>query len=241
MGIEKTKLMECKSIYWTDINDDIEKHIKLFYISWFQQTQPKERIIHHKIPAKPWEIVGADVYTLHNGNYLCIVDYQSKFPVFKKTEDIWANSLILICKIIFWEYHLPKKIISDSGVNFISDKFKTFCISHNIEQAFFSSYHHQSNGHVEACIKLIKHTQRGFNTKSDPHMAWLQIRLTPLGPGLPKLATLLFKHPIRGIMAAINRPLIGVNNNNEHYKALVKRQTKMIRTMILWEIMLLFQ
>ena len=28
MGIEKTKLLMCESVYWADINTDIEKHIK---------------------------------------------------------------------------------------------------------------------------------------------------------------------------------------------------------------------
>ena len=28
MGIEKTKLLACKSIYWVNINDYIEKYIK---------------------------------------------------------------------------------------------------------------------------------------------------------------------------------------------------------------------
>ena len=28
MGIEKTKLLMCKSVYWVDINTDIDKHIK---------------------------------------------------------------------------------------------------------------------------------------------------------------------------------------------------------------------
>ena len=38
--------MGCKSIYWTNINNDIENHIKLLSLD-FQQTQPKEKIIHH--------------------------------------------------------------------------------------------------------------------------------------------------------------------------------------------------
>ena len=42
-------------------------------------------------------------------------------------------------------------------------------------------------------------------------------------------------------MSTINRPLIGVNNGDEHHEVLVKRQKKMIRTMIHPEIMLLFQ
>ena len=41
-------------------------------------------------------------------------------------------------------------------------------------------------------------------------------------------------------MLAISGPPIGVNNDDEHYKAIVKKQ-KMIRTMIFPESMLLFQ
>ena len=48
--------------------------------------------------------------------------------------------------------------MSVSGGNFISDKFRTFCISLNIEQVFSSSYNPQSNGQVDACNKLIKQT-----------------------------------------------------------------------------------
>ena len=55
------------------------------------------------------------MFTLHNKNYLCIVDFHSMFPVIKKMEDLLAESLILVCKIIFSEYGLPKKITSDAG------------------------------------------------------------------------------------------------------------------------------
>ena len=39
----------------------------------FQKTQPKENIIHHELPAKPWEIVGTDMFILHNRNYLYVL------------------------------------------------------------------------------------------------------------------------------------------------------------------------
>ena len=106
-------------------------------------------MIHHDIPIRLWDITGADMFTLDNNQYLCIVGYHSKFPIIKKSIYLSAGSLILTCKIIFAEYGIPKKIMSDSGGNFVSDKFKTFCKSLNIEQAFSSSYHHQSNGQVK--------------------------------------------------------------------------------------------
>ena len=155
MGIEKTKLLTCKFVCWVNRNDDIDKHIKnCTTCLTFQQKQPKDKIIHHNIPAKPWEVIGEDMSTPNNKYYLCIIDYHNKFPIIKKTEDLTADSLILTCTVIFAEYGLPKKIMSDSGSHLISEKFKTFCKSHKIEQVFSPSCHHHSNGQVEACIKL---------------------------------------------------------------------------------------
>ena len=65
MGIEKTKLLACECVYWPSTNADIEKYTKQCPTCLkFQQTQPKEWILHHNIPLRPWEAVGADVFIL---------------------------------------------------------------------------------------------------------------------------------------------------------------------------------
>ena len=66
----------------------------------------------------------------------------------------------------------------------------------NIEQVTSSSYHHQSNGQVEACMKFVKHTMEKCIETNDIHIALLHIRATPLEPELPIQAMLLFNHPI---------------------------------------------
>ena len=100
--MQKTKLLAYKSIYWPGINSNVEKYMKNFSTCLeSQQMQPKKLIMHHKIPAKPRELVGADISTLHNTNYICIVDHHSKYPRIKKMEDLLADILILACKIIF--------------------------------------------------------------------------------------------------------------------------------------------
>ena len=81
----------------------------------------------------------------------------------------------------FSEFGLPKKIMSDAGGNFVSDKFRQLCKIMNIEQAMPSSHHHQSNRQMEVCIELIKHTMKKcIKTNEDIHVALLQIRSTPL-------------------------------------------------------------
>ena len=95
----------------------------------FQQTQPKEKIIHHDIPIKLWDVVGTDMFTINNNKYLYVVDYHSKFPIIKKTEDQSADSLVLTHKVIFfriwdtqknnvrcwWQLHFRKVLRISAG------------------------------------------------------------------------------------------------------------------------------
>ena len=83
--------------------------------------------------------------------------------------------------------------------------------------------------------------KNGTETNEDIQVALLQTRSTPLEPGLPSPATLLFNCPIWGIMPIINRLQINLDNNDDHYESLVNRQAKMTRNMILQEIMIYFQ
>ena len=51
MGIEKTRLLAREHVYWPSINADIKKYIKQCPTCLkFQQTQPKEQILHYDIP-----------------------------------------------------------------------------------------------------------------------------------------------------------------------------------------------
>ena len=173
MGIEKTKLLAHESVYWSSINADIGNYIKCCgTVLEFQQTQPKEKIIHQDIPLRPWEVIGADVFHFNNKYYLCIVGDHSKFPVIKRLERLSAESLVNTVKIIFAEYGILGKIMSNVGTNFVSDMLQQFCKSIKVEQAVLLAYHHQSNGHVKACIKFIKHTFKNV-------LIWAGIKIWP--------------------------------------------------------------
>ena len=103
----------------------------------------------------PWEVVGADIFSTKNNILLHIVDYYRKFPVVKKTNDLLVVDLIRTAKIVFVEYGLPKKIVSNAGTNFISDKFKQFSRQLNIKQGITSQCYCQSNGQVGTSIKFL--------------------------------------------------------------------------------------
>ena len=173
----KKQLLTHKSVYWANINTDIENHIKSCITCLeFQQTQPKEKIIHHNILLRHWEVLGVDIFHLNNKNYLYIIDYHSKLPVIKRMEGLSAECLITTIKVIFAECGILHRLMFDAGNNFVSEKFRSFCSSLNIKQAVSSLYHHQNNGQVKACIKFIKHTTKiCSDSGSDIHVALLQI------------------------------------------------------------------
>ena len=225
MGIEKTKLLICESVYWVDINTDIEMHLKTCSTCLeFQQMQPKEKIVHHDIPLRSWEVLGVDICHFNNKNYLCIIDYHSKFPVIKRMKGLSTESNCNnkgdICRI-------QNRLMSDAGTNFISERFRRFCSRLNIDQTLLSAYHHQSNGWVEACIKFIKCTlKKCANSSGDIHMALLQIHTTPLGQGLPSPATLLFNCLVHSVMPVVDRKPVCVDNDDKDNTKLVNRQHK---------------
>ena len=114
--------------------------------------------LHYEILCRPWEVVGADVFMINNKTLLCIVDYHSKFPIVKKVKALSADDLVQTTKLIFAEYGLPKKIVSDAGAKFTSEIFKDFYRQRNYLGNSYIIIPPQNSGLVSACIKFVKYT-----------------------------------------------------------------------------------
>ena len=83
-----------------------------------------------KITERLWECVTADIFTINNKHYPCIVDFHSKFLAVKQVKGFSADNLI-----IFSEYVLPSKIVADVGTNFDSENIENFCKKLSMQHA----------------------------------------------------------------------------------------------------------
>ena len=124
----------------------------------YQQMQPQEKMILYELPYKPWEVDNTTIFVIKNKTLLRILYCYSNFPIVKKVGSLAVDDLVQMTKIIFAEYGLSKKMISDAGTNFTSKIFTQFCRQMSIQQSITSSYHPLDNGQVEACIKFVEHT-----------------------------------------------------------------------------------
>ena len=93
-GIEKTRVLVCKSVHWVNMDGDIKNTVKhcSTYLE-YQNTKLQEKTMPYKVSAKS-EVIGADIFMITNENLLGNVDYYRKFPVVKKVERLSAEDLI---------------------------------------------------------------------------------------------------------------------------------------------------
>ena len=124
LGMEKCKLRAKSAVYWVGMYKDIEKMVSTCHICQkYRNSQQKEEMIPSDIPSRPWQTVGADLFTENQQWYLIVVCYYSKFPFVRKVKDLKATTITSIARGLFAEQGIPEQIICDNGTQFTSQKF----------------------------------------------------------------------------------------------------------------------
>ena len=63
---------------------------------------------------RPWEVVGADTFTIKNNTLLCIVNYHSKFPVGKKADGFLTDVIRANVKGLMIDVTLVQRVLNNS-------------------------------------------------------------------------------------------------------------------------------
>ena len=125
-------------------------------------------------------------------------------------------------KSLFWEYGVPRKILSDAGV-ILFQRFQRILKKPEYRASSIMIIPPSIQWRV---FKLIKWILKMLITNADTFLALLQIRSTQLRLGSPSPATVLFNHPVISIMPVINRAPFNTNNSDNHYEAFLEGQEK---------------
>ena len=177
MGIDKTRARARDILYWPGMSQDIEDLIQKCDICIQQSSsQRRESMILHEIPERPWMKIGADIFQLGRHDYLCLVDYYSKFPVIRQLKGKTADAVIINLKSVFAEYGIPQEVISDN-MPFSSVQFQEFATSYGFNSTTSSPTYSQSNGQVERTIGTVK---KMLKKATDPYLALLEYRNTTI-------------------------------------------------------------
>ena len=181
MGVESTLRHARTSLWWPGMNSQLKQFISSCQVCQsFQRNNPKESLMSHSIPDRPWSKIAADPFEFKGEHYLVLVDYYSNWIKFDKMRDQTATETIVLLLKQFSRWGLPDEIVTDCGKNFDSKEFSQFCQRKQIKHTKSSPHHYQSNGKAESVVKIIKSILRKTeNSALNPYEALLDQHNTP--------------------------------------------------------------
>lgn len=132
----------------------------------YKLANPREPLIPHEIPQRPWSKLGMDIFKLRGRDYLLVVNYYSKYPEVSHLATKTATSVISHLKTRFARHDIPGTVIADEW----GFKVKTS-----------SPHHAPSNAQSERSVETIKKLMRKAVVEGkDVHLALLEYRNTPI-------------------------------------------------------------
>ena len=180
-GIQGCMRRAREVVYWPGLNSDVERLVtSCETCQMFQRNQPKEHMITHPIPTRPWEMVGCDLLDFEDKAYMVVVDYYSDFIEVDRLNKKNADEIIFKLKAQFARHGIPDRFISDNGPPFGSERFKEFAETWEFEHILSSPYYPQSNGKAENAVKQIKNLlKKAQEANTDAYLALLELRNVP--------------------------------------------------------------
>lgn len=194
-------------MFWPGIRKRIEeKYLSCEPCREFEKTERREPLISFPIPQYPFQVVGADLFTVGGIDYLLVVDYLSKFPVVKcLKQSIVAAQVISSLGEVFSNFGCPEVLISDNGPQFRCNEFTKFRQEWVIQHHTSSPLHPAGNGQVERWVGTVKAIIQKCSAKGkDWQKALLSLRNTPVDQNIPSPSELLQGRLLRDSVPVIS-------------------------------------
>ena len=168
-GIDQTKHRARDTVYWLEINKDIEALIRMGEICQeHSRRNNKDLVLARELPLAPWTLIQMDIFTCEYHSFLLTVDVTSRFPVVRILSSETTRSVLNTVKAIYSDFGLPKGVLTHNGACFKAREFNEFHLKLGVMVEHSSAYNHQSVGSVEHMVQTMKQilTKNGEN-------AWL--------------------------------------------------------------------
>jgi hypothetical protein len=197
-GREKCKALARSTLFWFGMAKDIDCYVdKCSVCLSHRRMQQREPLLPHDVPDRPWQKLGADIFTLFGKDYLLVVDYFSKFPEVCLLSGKSASAVIVQFKSVFSRHGIPETLIADN-MPFDSYEMRQFATNWNFQIITSSPHYAQSNGQAERCIQSVKSLLiKAEESGADPYIALMQYRATPLAGLDYSPSQLLFGRKLR--------------------------------------------
>ncbi len=206
-GIVRMKRKMRESYWWPGMDRAIEQHVQHCYpCQRSSKSRPTTAVPAISLPVEtvPGRHYAIDITgpCFNGNNVVCLIDYATRFPETLTTKKTTSAVIINWLKGIFARYGTPDILTSDNGPQFVSDEFREFLGSRDIEHHRAAVYNPQENGVVENFNRYIKHGIEAFTAENidwdeGMHHLLSQFRATSPVPNGKSPAETFLGRPIR--------------------------------------------
>ncbi|XP_048236731.1 uncharacterized protein K02A2.6-like [Haliotis rufescens] len=176
MGVEKCLRRARDILFWPKMSNDITSLVLNCSVCLERRnSNPKEPLISHDIPSRPWQTVATDLFLWDTHDFVVVVDYYSRYFEVCKLPSTKSTTVINALKDVFARHGIPDKVISDNGPQYSSQDFAQFAEKWDFVHETSSPRYPQSNGLAEKTVQTIKRIFSKAKTDGrDPHIGILE-------------------------------------------------------------------
>ena len=146
-GVCRMKSLARSYLWWPSLNKAIESVIQNCRACQSTQKQPATApLVPWKWPVQVWQCVHMDYAEKDDVFFFVMVEAHSKWPEVFSTSSTTTHKTIEMLSHLFAAYGLLEEIVSDNGLQFVSEEMHHFKKKHGIQHTCVPCYHSASNG-----------------------------------------------------------------------------------------------
>ncbi|XP_048252566.1 uncharacterized protein K02A2.6-like [Haliotis rufescens] len=223
MGVEKCLRRARDILFWPKMSNDITSLVLNCSVCLERRnSNPKEPLISHDIPSRPWQTVATDLFLWDTHDFVVVVDYYSRYFEVCKLPSTKSTTVINALKDVFARHGIPDKVISDNGPQYSSQDFAQFAEKWDFVHETSSPRYAQSNGLAEKTVQTIKRIFSKAKTDGrDPHIGILEYRTTPMEANLSP-SQLLMGRRLRSTLPCTQHQLLPGSVDHSQYQKVLQ-------------------
>ena len=176
LGVDRTRARLLQHYFWPGIYKDVHQ----FCVTCADCQRSAKLLAKEKVPLVPVPIIDEPFAKVaidiigpldrsHQGNrfILTIVDYATRYPEAIALPSVTAQAVADALIEFFARVGIPKEILSDQGINFMSELITQLCAKLHVNKLHTSPYHPIANGLVERFNGTLKSMLRKY-VRDDP-------------------------------------------------------------------------
>lgn len=127
MGVTKCTKRARDILFWPKMSSDIEEMVLMCNTCLEKRNaNPKEPIMPHEVPERPWQVVATDLFSWDGQDFVTVADYYSRYFEVNPFRNTLAGTVIQQIKVAFSHHGIPEKLVSDNGPQYSCDEFAKF-------------------------------------------------------------------------------------------------------------------